>query len=158
MNLLKIVLELARRPKYAVWSWVRRGPVAQLSSRTIVLFYDREEDRPRITQSLKDEILDKLDAAERDKNADINYVRFITAFVSKCKNTPAVPVRRAGEMLEMTPANIYVLLDNGKLELCIRKGQKWVTLRSIARYLVREYRETEDFCMPKEVLDELRRN
>ena len=140
-----------------MWAWVRRGPVPQLSSRTIVLLYDREEDCPRITQALKDEVLDKLDEAERNKNADISYVRFIAAFVSKFKNTSSVPVRRAAEMLEMTPSNIYVLLDNGKLELCIRKGQKWVTLRSIARYLVREYRKTEDFCMPKEVLDELGR-
>ena len=57
----------------------------------------------------------------------------------------AVPPGRAAEILDVSRRSVYRKIENGELESIIRKGKKWVTVRSIIRYIKDNYSSTPQF-------------
>lgn len=59
---------------------------------------------------------------------------------------PAVPARRAAQILGVNRRSVYRYLESGSLELVPRQGCKvWVSVRSIAEFLKQRYAPTAEF-------------
>jgi hypothetical protein len=59
---------------------------------------------------------------------------------------PAVPARRAAEILGVNRRSIYRYLESGALELVPRQGGKaWISIRTIAEFMKNHYSPTDKF-------------
>jgi predicted site-specific integrase-resolvase len=59
---------------------------------------------------------------------------------------PAVPARRAAQILGVNRRSVYRYFEAGALELVPRQGGKaWVSIRSIAEFMKKHYAPSDDF-------------
>ena len=70
----------------------------------------------------------------------------------RLQSVPALPPQRVATILGNDVRTIYRRLESGTLERVPRGGRSWVSVRSIIKYLEREYGATEEFNILAEIV------
>jgi hypothetical protein len=147
-------------------AWDRKSPwYSNLRGNLKILFYEMTGQKDKMTE-LFIELVGRLSLPAPKCGADDNdgdegapkFEAWDAMFLMvKCFNRiPAVPIKRAAEILEVDEKTVRNRIDRGDLEGIPRKGTMWVTLRSIKKYLSDRYRPTADFNVWHEVEKELK--